>query len=183
MVPLPIAARYVPRCLRVQQTEDRLRAGKSYTAGERQPFFSEIGRQLTPMAATSAFARIAKNAGKRARVCTARAIPRQCSRSRPGRREASFLTLIGGRSPNYHMPSKCTDGRHSNSTNVRRQSLAIDLITPATVRTLQNLDACTLSECAAFAIEDDCPDVQTTTASPVLQEDTEYRIIPAVEIV
>ena len=64
MVPLPIAAREVLRRLRVQQNEDRLRAGEIYEVDDRRPLFTdEIGHQLTPKAATNAFARIAKKAG------------------------------------------------------------------------------------------------------------------------
>jgi integrase len=64
MVPLIPAAIDVLRRQRVQQNADRLAAGEVYVFDARRPVFTdEIGTQLTPKAATNAFARIAKKAG------------------------------------------------------------------------------------------------------------------------
>jgi hypothetical protein len=64
MIPLTAAAIDAFRRQRVLQNEDRLANGDIYQADPRRPVFTdEIGAQLTPKAATNAFARLAKKAG------------------------------------------------------------------------------------------------------------------------
>jgi integrase len=62
-IPLTTEARDAFRGQRSQQNEDRLRNGDVYQVDPRRPVFTnEIGVQLTPKAATNAFARIARKA-------------------------------------------------------------------------------------------------------------------------
>ena len=64
VVPLTVAACESFRRLRVQQAEDRLRAGELYRVNDRHPVFTdEFGVQKSPKAATNGFARVAAKAG------------------------------------------------------------------------------------------------------------------------
>ena len=63
-VPIEHSTRAAFRRQRAQQAADKLRAGSAYEDDPTHPLFTdELGRRLTPKAATNAFARLAKKAG------------------------------------------------------------------------------------------------------------------------
>ncbi len=62
LLPLSPVAIDALRRQRIMQAEERLRAGSAYERGE-GVFADELGRRISPMSATNAFARLAKKAG------------------------------------------------------------------------------------------------------------------------
>jgi integrase len=76
-IPLTTSATEAFRRQRVLQNEDRLANGDIYQADPRRPVFTdEMGVQLSPKAATNAFARIATKPASARRRFTARGTPR-----------------------------------------------------------------------------------------------------------